>query len=338
MKGIKISVAAAWVVLAMVFTLAKAHAQSEVTQTFTLKPGWNAVYLEVQPDPRDPATVFAGLGDLESVWTWLSRESTAEFIQDPSEGLYGQPGWHAYFKVDQTDFRSKLTNLYAVLGNQAYLFKMKDTAPAGGLTWNITGAPSVRKIRWLADSFNMVGFHVDPGAPPTFAAFFAPSAAHAGQAVYRLNNASGRWEFVQNPAVANLKGGEAYWVYCEGSSTYQGPLRVDLPMSDGLHYGASLTRQIITLTNLSSLSRTVTFALSGAVVLYYREYDPQQGYFTWRPLGQMPAIALQPESSQNVWLEVRREQMGVGLSEGLLEVTDDKGIRIRVPVSAERIQ
>jgi hypothetical protein len=338
MKRIRIPTIVAALALSLAITGSVAHAQSKVTQTFTLKRGWNAVFLEVQPEPRDPATVFADLGDLESIWTWLSRESTAEFIQDPSEALYGQPGWHAYFKVDQTDFRSKLTNLHAVLGNQAYLFKMKDTAPAGGLTWNITGAPSLRKIRWVADSFNMLGFHLSPNNPPTFAAFFAPSASHAGQAVYRLNNASGKWEFVQNQAATTMRSGEAYWVYCEGSSTYQGPLRVDLPMSDGLHYGASLTRQIITLTNLSTLSRTVTFVLSGAVVLYYREYDPQQGYFTWRPLGQMPAIALQPESSKNVWLEVRREQMGVGLSEGLLEVTGDKGIRIRVPVSAEKIQ
>jgi len=336
MKGIKIFIAAG-VVLAIAFAFTKAHAQSEVTQTFTLKRGWNAVFLEVQPDPRDPATVFAGLDHLDSVWTWLSRESTAEFIQNPSEGLYGQPGWHAYFKVEETDFRSRLTNLYAVLGNQAYLFKVKNTAPAE-FTCQITGIPSMRKTRWLADSFNMVGFHLRPDSEPTFGAFFAPSAAHAGQAIYRLNNTSGEWEFLQNQATATMRSGEACWVYCQGGSTYQGPLRVDLPMSDGLYYGSSLTRQTITLTNLSSVTRTVNFALSGEVVLYYREWDVTNGYYTWKPLNQMPATVLQPESSRNVWLEVRREQMGVGLSEGLLEVTDDKGIRIRAPVSAERIQ
>jgi hypothetical protein len=52
----------------------------------------------------------------------------------------------------------------------------------------------------------------------------------------------------------------------------------------------------------------------------------------------MPAMAIQPESSRNVWLEVRREQMATGLSESVLEIGDDKGVRIRVPVSAEKIQ
>jgi hypothetical protein len=338
MKRMKIPGAIAAAVLVLSLTCTTARAAGEVTQTFTLKPGWNAVFLEVKLDPRDPAAVFANLEHLESVWTWLSRESTAQFIQDPSEGLYGQPGWHAYFKVAESDFRSKLTNLYAVLGNQAYLLKVKDTAPADGFTWDITGAPAVRKIRWLADSFNLVGFHLDPANPSSFAAFFAPAPAHAGQAMYRLNSQSGKWEFVQNAAAANLKSGEAYWVYCEGSSTYPGPLGVNLPMSVGLLSGARLTRHTVTLTNLSPVTRTVNFALSGDVVLYYREWDVMTGYFTWMPLNEMPAIALQPESSRNVWLEVRRELMDPGLSESLLEIADDKGIRTRVPVSAEKIQ
>jgi len=336
MKRIKILIFLAALAISLAINSFVVHAQSEVTQTFTLHPGWNAIFMEVQPEPRDPAAVFAGLDDLESVWTWLSRESTAEFIQDPSEGLYGRPGWHAYFNVPQDDFRSKLTNLFAVLGNQAYLFKIKDDA--ADFTWEISGVPSMRKIRWLADSFNMVGFHVDPAAPPSFAAIFAPSPAHAGQAIYRLNNQNGRWEFVQDPASATIRSGEAYWVYCEGSSAYQGPLKVDLPMSDGLLSGTALTRHTVTLTNLSSVARTVNFALSGEVVLFYREWDVTNGYFIWKPLDQMSPVALQPESSRNVWLEVRRELMNSGLSQSLMEISDDKGIRIQVPVSAEKVQ
>jgi hypothetical protein len=330
MKWIKLSTAVAAGVFAIVFTFAKAQAQSEVIQNFELKPGWNAVFLEVQPAPRDPATVFAGLTGLESVWTWLSKATTVEFIQDPSEALYGQPGWHAYFPSGGTPF---LTNLYAVLGNQAYLIKMSAAA-----SWQVTGTPAMRKIKWMPDSFNMVGFHIDPNAPPTFAAFFAPSQAHAGQAMYRLNNQSGKWEFVQDPASAAMGSGEAYWIYGEGISTYQGPLTADLPMSDGLHFGETLTRQTVTLTNRAYGTRTVSLTLSGHVVLEYREWNQTSGYFIWQTLQQMPPITLQPESSRNVWLRVRRDDMAVGLSESVLEITDDKGIRIRVPVSAEKIQ
>ena len=38
------------------------------TQTFTLQPGWNSLWLEVQPENNDASVVFAGL-PLESAWT-----------------------------------------------------------------------------------------------------------------------------------------------------------------------------------------------------------------------------------------------------------------------------
>ncbi len=39
-----------------------------VSQTLTLLPGWNAVFLEVEPGDTDPGTVFADVTGLESVW------------------------------------------------------------------------------------------------------------------------------------------------------------------------------------------------------------------------------------------------------------------------------
>jgi len=39
-----------------------------ITQTIDLNPGWNAINLEVQPEPRDCDAVFGGL-QIESVRT-----------------------------------------------------------------------------------------------------------------------------------------------------------------------------------------------------------------------------------------------------------------------------
>lgn len=337
MKWNKIPLATAVVGLLMIVSFATAQAESQVTQSFTLHPGWNAIFLEVQPDPRVPAEVFSGLEHLDSVWTWLSRESTAEFIQNPSEGLWGEPGWHVYFKAEQGDFRNQLTNLYAILGNQAYLIKIDQGAPAE-IVWQVSGAPALRKIRWLPDSFNLVGAHLNASSPPTFQSFFAPSAPHAGQAIYRLNNQTGGWEFVENPAMTTMKSGESFWVYCEGASIYQGPLHVDLPMNDGLHYWSSLSVLTITLSNLADVPRTITLSLTGDVALAYREFDMNDGYFVWRALAEMDPLVIDPGRSQNVWLAVWREQMATGLSESILKIADDKGILIQVPVSAERVQ
>jgi hypothetical protein len=333
MKRMKIPGAIAAAVLILVLTCTTAFADGPETQTFTLKKGWNAVFLEVRPEPRDPATVFADLPLGSSVWTWLSRESSVEYIQDPSEGLWGQPGWHAYFNSPDTNF---LTNLYAVLGNQAYLIKVGGSEE---ITLEIGGTASIRNYRWIADSFNLVGFHVAKGKEPTFEDLLAPSPAHAGQAVWRLNDED-KWEFVEDLAAARPAHGAAYWVYCEGRSGYQGPLEIDLPLSTGLNFGASLTRLTVTLSNLTDSARTVSASLTGDVILYYRDYDPNQGYFTWQSLASsgMPPVTLDPERSRNVWLEVRREQMDAGLYLGTLEITDDMGNRFWVPVSAEEIQ
>ena len=65
------------------------------TQTITLQPGWNAVFLEIQPTPRDCDTLFSGI-PVESVWSWNRQFSTVQYIQDPNSLLPGQPDWLTY--------------------------------------------------------------------------------------------------------------------------------------------------------------------------------------------------------------------------------------------------
>jgi len=304
-------------------------AQAAISQTFTLHPGWNAVFVEVQPEPSDPATVFAGL-PIRSVWTWLGKDTVVEFITNPDEGLWGQPGWCAYFADPKEAF---LTNLFAILGNQAYLIRVDGSED---VDWTVTGQPSTRKIKWIADSFNLLGYHIDPDAPPTFEAFFSPSDAHAGQAAYRLNT-QGEWEFIEDLSADKMAFGQAYWVYCEGSSTYQGPLDVIMPNYDGINYGSSLNEHTLALRNLSGSDRAVVLTLSSTdVALAYRDYDASSGYFVWSPLEDMPSVDLSAGQQAIVKLAVRRELLPAGVSNTTLIVSDDQGTRIRIPVSVEQ--
>jgi hypothetical protein len=61
------------------------------TQSFTLQPGWNAVYVEVEPADNSTDALFAGL-PVASVWTPAERASSADFIQDPSEAVFNEAG------------------------------------------------------------------------------------------------------------------------------------------------------------------------------------------------------------------------------------------------------
>ena len=78
-------------VSALGLVLGASHAQT-TTQSLNMKPGWNAIYLEVQPEPSDCDTVFGDL-PVESVWFWNGRYSSVQFIQDADELEPGGPTW-----------------------------------------------------------------------------------------------------------------------------------------------------------------------------------------------------------------------------------------------------
>src|SRR5215472_14471432 len=90
------------------------------TQTLSLRAGWTAVFLEVQPNPADCDTVFSGL-PVESVWAWNSRFSTVQYISDPNSLLPGQPDWLTWVPAGSTNRVS--ANLFNLQGGRAYLIK-----------------------------------------------------------------------------------------------------------------------------------------------------------------------------------------------------------------------
>src|SRR5262245_23797390 len=93
-------------ILALLLLGVCANAQT-IQQTFTLRNGWNSIWLEVEPTNAEIATVFAGL-PLASVWTYVSAGSV-EFIQDQTEDLFNQPGWLPHFPAQRPEaFLTKL--------------------------------------------------------------------------------------------------------------------------------------------------------------------------------------------------------------------------------------
>ena len=97
------------------------------TQSITLNPGWNAVYLEVQQAVEDCDAVFAGV-PIESVWTWNRRFSSVQFIQDASQLIPGQPDWLVHLPPDHSARATR--NLFAMQGARSYLIKLKSGASA----------------------------------------------------------------------------------------------------------------------------------------------------------------------------------------------------------------
>src|SRR5262249_22445330 len=202
--------------------------------------------------------------------------------------------------------------------------------------------PLARPLEWLADSYNLVGLHVDPAHPPTFGAYFAPSPAHAGGSVYHLN-AAGHWEAITNPAAAPIQPGTAYWVFCKGSSTYPGPIAVTLEQAGRIDFGRQVTEQVVRIENHTSVTRQIELrpqasaappvgqpASAGDVPLSYwnssvRNYVAVSGPFT---------LSLAAGGQAALRMAVRRAGLDAGVFQSLLELRDGAGTLLKLPVVA----
>lgn len=317
------------VLLLFAQSMSWAAAVPTVTQSINLNPGWNAVYLEVAPLSNSPAVVFKDLPGGSSVWAWTGKDDSVQFIQDPGEARVSSPRWLAIFA---SSAESYLNNLHAISANSAYLIHLTGTS---ALTINVEGRPTIRHKGWVPDSFNLIGFGF-AGSPPTFATFFAPSNSHRSQAIYRLNNTTGAWEIVNNPATTAMRSGEAFWIYCQSGSDYQGPLSVEADGADGPDFGVGITILALIINNFSAADKSVTLTQLGSanpVSLAYRSYDTTSGHILTLPLSGMAPLMVKAGGKSVVTLAVRRDGFS-GEGASVLEFSDAQGDRVRVPVTA----
>ncbi|HXG47977.1 MAG TPA: hypothetical protein VNO52_10150 [Methylomirabilota bacterium] len=308
------------------FGVITASAQT-TTQTFQLRNGWNSIWLEVQPTNAEISVVFAGL-PVSSVWTYVPA-GAVQFIQDQSEDLFNQPGWLPYFPASRPE--AFLTKLHTVNALRPYLVKLTN----GPRTLTVTGRPVVRAAKWVADSFNLRGFPVNPAQLPTFATFFSPSAAHAGQRIYQLRD-NGQWTLVN--AGDTMKHGEAYWAFCRGASTYQGPLGFTLEPGDGLDYGTLLNEIEQHYKNESPGARVICLQdlRTGAnTPLSYQDFLSNR--LTWVNLPAPRCFTLDGGATLDGLLAMRRRDFAGTNYGSILEVKDDIGTRYLVSVTAGKL-
>src|SRR5690625_4947234 len=122
-------------VLALPLRASPAVRAGTLTPTIELEPGWNAIYVEVEPDNKAIEQVFAGL-PVASVWRWIPDDRPVSFIQNPDEELLTIDGWYGYFPAERPE--SILTNLYTIGANQPYLVRL---AGSSKRTLKIEGRP-----------------------------------------------------------------------------------------------------------------------------------------------------------------------------------------------------
>ena len=308
------------------------------TQTVSLAKGWNAVWLEVEPEVASPEEIFEGQPvDIAAAYTLPASE--AQFANNPTVNVQTLAGWTVWYAPHRAD--APLSRLGRLVGNKGYLLHALEPA-----TLEIRGEVRLADVRWTPDCYNLVGFSVQAPGGPTFKQFFQGSTAHNHNKIYRLVN--GTWRQVLTPDAETLRSGEAFWIYCDGASDYPGPLQV----SSSAKLGVCLTET--GTCNVSFLNRTdhpLAFTLeqvmtsdsavpmSALVTVYKDNVVGQAGNAPVDfPAGAWSQVFPEYEAGTGVTLPLALRPQGLakGTYTSLLKVTTDLGSVTYVPVTASK--
>jgi len=263
----------------LVFTVARsAHAQWQ-TQSVTLKPGWNAVFLHVDASHVTLDNSITNLSNpIAEVWLWQPAVSTLQFVDSPAVPSAPNSQWAVWNRSPVV--ADTLTKLIA---NAAYLV---NNTNAADYVWTITGKVVPPRYQWTTSGLNFIGFPTPTNAAPNFDNFLSPVPEFQISAeIYRYPGGS---LGSNNPVRVNsalfrntpVTRGQAFWIRAGSSyNRYYGPVEVNLQNVSGVNFGDTLGTYSVRLKNLTSSNRTVTLDLlaSGAP-----------------PAGQLPIVGTPP--------------------------------------------
>ena len=313
-------------------------------QTIVLRAGWNAVFLNIQPEPADCDGALAGL-PVESVWDFNPSIDAPQFVQDPNTLIPGSPSWLTWFPP--VSAQAGISSLFALRDGRPYLIKLPDNAAPAN--WVVTGRPSLRPLTWHPGGVNFVGFRVG-ATGPTFQTLFAGESGLANQPVYTLGTA-GDWQQVLSLSTTRPESGKSYWVRCASPAQRSGTIVVQGVGNGGLTFRSGATEQSLRIRNTSAAARNISVRLlasatpppgqplkAGPVPLEYRTTDYSNAAFGWATFpAALTFNALPAGQEWNVRLGARlpTNATAPGSSyQSLLEISDDAGTRWILPVSA----
>lgn len=254
-------------VLGLMLAGSSARAQW-LTQSFTLKPGWNAIFTHVDASYLTlDSLVPDANGPVAEIWLWKPTFSTVQFVSTPYTNAVADSQWAVW-----TSARGDTDTLTTFVGNGAYLVNNRT---ASDYVWTVKGKPVPPAYQWTTTGLNFLGFPTPSSPAPNFATYLSPapgldlSKSLQNQAhVFRYPGgnlgSTNPTEVVSFTASTTpVTRGQAFWV--RGSSDYYnhyyGPVEVSLQSADGLQYRDTLGTYSLRLKNLTTTSRTVRFAL-----------------------------------------------------------------------------
>lgn len=230
------------------------------TQSFVVKPGWTAVYLNVDASGygenidqlvgKDPANPIV------EIWLWRPAVSPAQYVNTPDNLLSDGSYWIKWIRN-----ASAIPNdLQSLVGNSAYLIHSSATT---NYTWRLQGKSVPPSYLWDITGLNLIGLSTPSANPPNLQDYLAPAPFANTLEIY--NYTQGPLVQGVNPApvfsqyTTPVTRGQAFWLRVTNvNNTYFGPFTVKLPNPTGIAYGTSGGQVTLHLYNVTAGPLTVS--------------------------------------------------------------------------------
>ena len=229
------------------------------TQTFTLRQGWNAVYLHVDASHATldqlVGAAAPSLTPIDQVWRWNPAPATGQFVQSPQEPATEGSQWSSWKRTE-----ASASTLQRLTANAAYL-----VYASADYTWVLTGQPILPSYQWTTSGLNFFGFPTVAANPPNFETFLAEVPSLQVGEIFAYNGGD---LGPNNPArvfarrTTPVTRGQAFWIRAgEVYNHYYGPFEITSTRPGRFDFGDSASTFSFRIRNLTASNLTVSVSL-----------------------------------------------------------------------------
>jgi hypothetical protein len=240
---------------------ATASAQWQTTN-YSLKGGWNSIYLHGDASHAEMADLFPNTGvtaNVAEVWRWNPNPTQVQFTSSPLNPSAGTPEWSTWVRIDPSS-----STLTTMTGPGAYLIKC-DGASTTTYTLPLKQRAKPPASTWVRNGANFLGFpSFRNGANfPAMSTYFATFAAavSSNTKIYKYvggDLGTGNPLQVFSPTFEQVNRNQAYWFEAEVVGTFYAPIEITPSLSAGLEFGRTGSEIVVRLRNRTSAAVTMT--------------------------------------------------------------------------------
>jgi hypothetical protein len=241
--------------LASLLLAATARAQWQST-TYTLKTGWNSIYLHGDATHATPAQLFAANPEVLEVWRWNPNPNQVGFTSTPLLPSNGTPEWSKWVRGGPS------ASLIGLTGQSAYLVKCSSPVSVA-----IAQRPMPPSNTWVRSGANFLGFPSSKatGNFPTFSNYFAtfPAAIAANAKIFKYVGGelvAGNPMQVFSPTIERVDRDQAYWFSSEVVGNFYAPVQISLSNNEGFAFGRRGT--VITARVMNRTAAVMTLRIA----------------------------------------------------------------------------